>query len=330
MTAQEIQKRNGRAQKLRVIQVDDETFYVESSEGKICYRVTISDNEFSCSCGDFAKNQKDPKFRCKHLMAVLNCTTGDIHKAEILEKRKAKLDERFIKRIEGQDFVTYRGLLDLAHQKGLMKMEVVPVQYPSSENNQFAICKAIAESSTGEIFTDVGDANPGNTNSKVGKHLLRMASTRAKARALRDMTNIGMTCLEELDLADLMDNGSRQESNETPKKTPARKTPAKKVKSENAPKETSNKGNGPVKSRENILPKREQIPEPVQESTQQNLSGIPKMSEAQKRAVANLSRRRGISMEELERMVQESYQTSLEDLSSKDASQFIRQLQTAA
>jgi len=42
MTAQEIQKRNLRAQKLRVIQVDDGAYYVESSEGKICYRVSSS------------------------------------------------------------------------------------------------------------------------------------------------------------------------------------------------------------------------------------------------------------------------------------------------
>ena len=45
MIAQELQKRNGRAQKLRVIQVDENCFYVESSEGKICYRVGVEDGE---------------------------------------------------------------------------------------------------------------------------------------------------------------------------------------------------------------------------------------------------------------------------------------------
>ena len=56
----------------------------------------------------------------------------------------------------------------------------------------------------------------------------------------------------------------------------------------------------------------------------------PVMSEAQKRAIYNLSRRRGISVDELENMVQEKYNTSLENLASKDASGFIRQLQQAA
>ena len=54
------------------------------------------------------------------------------------------------------------------------------------------------------------------------------------------------------------------------------------------------------------------------------------MSEAQKRAIYNLSRRRGISVEELESMATEAYGVNLEYMSSKDASSFIRTLQTSA
>ena len=56
----------------------------------------------------------------------------------------------------------------------------------------------------------------------------------------------------------------------------------------------------------------------------------PMMSEAQKRAIYNLSRRRGISVEQLEQMVTDAYGCDLENLSSGDASAFIRQLQQAA
>jgi hypothetical protein len=56
----------------------------------------------------------------------------------------------------------------------------------------------------------------------------------------------------------------------------------------------------------------------------------PRMSEAQKRAIYNLSRRRGISVEDLEKMALESYGSELETLTSKDASTFIRNLQQAA
>jgi len=54
------------------------------------------------------------------------------------------------------------------------------------------------------------------------------------------------------------------------------------------------------------------------------------MSEAQKRAIYNLSRRRGISVEDLENVVMEDYGTQLENLSSTNASAFIRELQQAA
>ena len=200
MTAQEAAKRNEKAQGLRVWQVDDTWFYVESDEGKIAYKCCISDKGDYCSCGDFAtKGKNDPNFKCKHLLAVMNSIPrNEVLEAQILEKRKPKLDERFIKQVEGKDFALYSGLLDLAHQKNLTSMEVDLLQYPTKENEHTAVCKAVAKTANGGVFVDVGDANPMNCNSKVAKHIIRMASTRAKARCLRDLTNIGMTCLEEL------------------------------------------------------------------------------------------------------------------------------------
>src|SRR5208283_162335 len=129
MTTKEIQKRNGKAQGLSAFKVSESEYLVESSEVKICYKVRCSEDEISCPCGDFVRNSKtDPNFRCKHIMAVLDCG-GNVPQVEALEKRKAKLDERFIKNIQGRDFVIYSGLLDLAHQKGLIKLGVEIVQY---------------------------------------------------------------------------------------------------------------------------------------------------------------------------------------------------------
>jgi hypothetical protein len=69
MTTTELQKRNEKSQHLRVVQVDEATYYVESSEGKICYRVSLDDEKQSCTCGDFARGIKaDVNFRCKHIM----------------------------------------------------------------------------------------------------------------------------------------------------------------------------------------------------------------------------------------------------------------------
>ncbi len=113
MTAKEIQKSNGKAQKLRVIQINEENFYVESSEGKICYKVIISEKKLSCTCQNFIRGIKaDPKFRCKHIFSVLECNVKEMKQADFLDKKTPKLDPKFIKIIEGQEFVTYRGLLD--------------------------------------------------------------------------------------------------------------------------------------------------------------------------------------------------------------------------
>lgn len=111
------------------------------------------------------------------------------------------INEKFIINLQGKSFVTYEGLLDLAHQRNLKSIEVELIQIPSKENNMTAICKATAKTES-EIYTDLGDASPQSVNSTIVPHLIRMASTRAKARVLRDLTNVGMTAVEELSYDD--------------------------------------------------------------------------------------------------------------------------------
>jgi len=315
MTATEIQKRNNRAQRLRVLKVADDTYYVESSEGKIMYNVTSLNGQMQCTCGDYARNIKaDPHFMCKHILAVVNAKDKDFEQAHFIEKKRPRLDERFITEIEGNEFVKYPGLLDLGHQKGIMKIEVDPIQIPSKENDNFAICKALVVSKTGEEFSDIGDANPSNCSSRVVKHLLRMASTRSIARALRSFTNIGMTCLEELaDFNEVTGNRPPKPKTETKRRT-AQKTREGKTE----------------KDKQEEKPKEQVKKETSKEKSSDTQETAPQMSEAQKRAIYNLSRRRGISVEQMESMVTETYNTPLEELSSKDASAFIRTLQQAA
>jgi len=342
MTAKELQKRGAKAEMLRVLQTEDGSFYAESAEGKILYRVILDDQETSCTCADFTRNsKKDPGFQCKHILSVLNCVpTGDVESAQYLDRKKPKLDERWIIEIEGNQFVKYAGLLDLGHQKGISQIEVEPIQLPTKENGNFAICKATVISKSGESFTDIGDANPGNCSSKVSKHLLRLASTRAIARSLRTFTNIGLTALEEL--ADLSDVIGSDNSKSGPK--PRAKKQASKKSRSTKPAQTKSKS-GQLDSSTKAATKNSRIKTDGADDgdgnkphggngngrTKTQATGKqPAMSEAQKRAIYNLSRRRGISVEDLEQMSLEAYGVAVENLTSKDASAFIRNLQQAA
>jgi len=330
MTAKEIQKRNAKAENLRVLQADDGSFYVESEKGKILYNVILDDEESSCTCGDFAKNsKKDSNFQCKHMLAVLNAIPKqEIENARYCEKHVPKLDDRFMTNIKGKDFVLYAGVLDLATQKGLLKLEVELLQFPSSENGNEAICRAVAESKTGEVFSDIGDANPANCHSMIAKHLIRMASTRAKGRALRDMCNIGIACLEELaDFDDVIGSGTAKRAS---RKKPAGKSDKTESKSKTDTKKKPLVKEEPEPKAKPKQPKESKKTGSKTEPDASSNSIQPKMSEAQKRAIYNLSRRRGISIEELETMAVDAYQCELENLNSKDASTFIRNLQQAA
>jgi hypothetical protein len=106
-------------------------------------------------------------------------------------------------RIIGQkEVVTYQGLLTKAHEEGLVRVATKLVQVPSDENGRTAIAKALVETTKGH-FEALGDASPENVNSFIVPHLIRMAETRAKARALRDAVNVGVISFEELEEAGL-------------------------------------------------------------------------------------------------------------------------------
>lgn len=321
MTERQLQNRNEKSLPLKVWQVGEGQHVVESSEGKVYYKVLINSTTKYCTCKDYESN-KAPDFVCKHILAVMN-GNGNIQKIGMTEK--PKLDDRFIMSLQGKDFVKYAGLLDLAHQLGLCKLTVEPIQYATKENGNEAICRAIAETANGEIFIDIGDANPNNTNRMIAQHLLRMASTRAKARVLRDLTNVGITALEEL--------GEFEDDNEAPQnggnkkppkasKAPQNSSPPKQADerkpqaaSQQAPPQTS----AEKKKEDNGKPKQEAAP-----------GGVP-IFQAQQRAIQNLAQRRAMSPEELSKLLQDEYNVNgLQDLTSGQASSLIGYLQKSA
>ena len=246
---------------------------------------------------------------------------------------RPRLDDRFLINLKGKDFVTYAGLLDLAHQQGLARLEVELIQHPNVENGNEAICRAIAESASGQIFSDWGDASPTNTNKMISAHLIRMASTRAKARALRDLTNIGITALEELggDVDDFTGskngtsfdsgngsgngNGNGNGSFRSPRK-------AQKATTQVAP------------AQQPQLQPQQPAPSKASRNTNGNGNnggngtGQPSgITEPQMRAIMSLAHRRGFTEDDIEAQAMEAFGLTLNSLSIKDASALIVQLQ---
>jgi hypothetical protein len=98
------------------------------------------------------------------------------------------------------------------------------------------------------------------------------------------------------------------------KKATPRRTTRKPKEDKSTPKEqTASEGKGTEKQPK--TPPKE--PTPKSPPKQDNLQQI---SEAQRRALLNLARRRNISQEELDKMVQEAFHSTFDNLTQKDAS----------
>ncbi len=96
-----------------------------------------------------------------------------------------------------KEAVFYPEVLSRAHEEGLSSVHTSLIQFPSEANGFLAIVKAEVKTGKGE-FQAHGDASPESVERTFLPHLIRVAETRAKARALRDAVNVGVVAVEEL------------------------------------------------------------------------------------------------------------------------------------
>jgi hypothetical protein len=101
------------------------------------------------------------------------------------------MDKKFTINLQGKDFVLFTGLLNEFHENGgkSIKTEIV--------NLEPFIVQATVEGEKG-LYQGLGDASEENVGKLVAKHKIRMAETRAIARALRWYNNVGMCSSDEL------------------------------------------------------------------------------------------------------------------------------------
>jgi hypothetical protein len=201
-----------------------------------------------------------------------------------------------------KEVVLYAGLLSQAHEEGLAKVKTEILQIPTDENGRLAIVKAEVETSKG-LFEAIGDACPENVDDFLAPHLIRVAETRAKARALRDAVNVGVVSFEELDGVSL-DRDSSPGSGATP----ASRSP-RHAKTAPAPARPRGNGNGTSKA------------------APTSGNGSEPMSEAQRRYLFRLMAGQGYQKEAAEERLKDLFEvSSLSEVTKVAATKAIDQL----
>ena len=169
------------------------------SNGEMIYRLVNG----TCECRDF---EHAPGHWCKHKIAagiakragLPPVTTAHAHpqQAETHATEPVQgIDPKWLTYIHDKPFVVYAGLLHMAREAGLVRLEAQFI----SVTPDMALASATATFADGRTFREAADATPGNVNAKVRQHFPRLALTRAKARCLRDALGIDMAAVEELD-----------------------------------------------------------------------------------------------------------------------------------
>lgn len=113
------------------------------------------------------------------------------------------MDKKFIINLQGNDFVKFEGLLNEFHENGgkSIKTELL--------DKDPYIVQATVEGERG-TFQGIGDADENNVNKLIARHKIRMAETRAIARALRWYNNIGMCSSDELGGGGVLEQEGRE------------------------------------------------------------------------------------------------------------------------
>ena len=204
--------------------------------------------------------------------------------------------------VGSKEVVLYAGLLSQAHEEGLAKICTEILQPPTEENGRLAIVKAEVTTAKGS-FEALGDACPESVDEFLAPHLIRVAETRAKARALRDAVNVGVVSFEELDGVSLDGDSSPGSGAQPASRSPRHAKPAP------APARPRGNGNGAPKA------------------APRNGNGSELMSEAQRRYLFRLMAGQGYQKEAAEERLKDIFEvTALPEITKVAATKMIDEL----
>src|SRR5262249_28925451 len=158
------------------------------SNGQLVYHLVHG----SCDCKDYSKA---PSQWCKHRIAAgIQKRASGLARAKLEASANGHatpqpeapgetppgVPAQHVVHIQGRPFVKFAGLLQMAHERGLVAL-TADWTYNDAE---LSLAHAVATFQDGRRFEESGDATPGNTHRKVAVHFRRVALTRAKARVL--------------------------------------------------------------------------------------------------------------------------------------------------
>jgi hypothetical protein len=169
--------------------------YGRAPEGWCAHRIAAGIHKRVCQVLD-AQAAQEPQEGAAPVSPVVD-TPAAVSTPHDLPEAPAStsgLDPRHIVQLQGKPFVTFAGLLQLAHERGLVELSAVFTQSEAS----LALAHAVAIFEDERRFEESADSTPENAK-RVGPHWRRMALTRAKARALRDALSVDMCSVEEMD-----------------------------------------------------------------------------------------------------------------------------------
>ena len=177
---------------------DGEAQVASQSNGQTVYHLVNG----TCDCKDFPKA---PSGWCKHRIAAgmqkratalmqRTRTAGTNGQAEAPAEPPQGVPAQHVVVIQGKPFVRFAGLLQMAHDRGLVALTA----HWTLNDAELSLAHAVATFQDGRRFEESGDASPANVTRKVAVHFRRVALTRAKARVLRDALGVDLVAVEEL------------------------------------------------------------------------------------------------------------------------------------